>query len=167
MNNRHDLETSVGEYKIPREVQYQGDTVIILPYLEKHRPENQTKIEGIPINPCLRSGFDCTDITHRDSLEMEDWFDVPFIVHISWEDQEQQKRTLRATSQQSRNVSDQHFEDSLATIRELWFSQYPNGICYRVRCLDGGAPDRPTDWGDALTQEDAIELARKGPSWRR
>ncbi|MDB6020799.1 MAG: hypothetical protein JWQ04_656 [Pedosphaera sp.] len=38
---------------------------------------------------------------------------------------------------------------------------------YDVRCLDGGAWDRPTCWGMFATMEEALKCALvDGPSWR-
>lgn len=39
-------------------------------------------------------------------------------------------------------------------------------VRYDVRCLDGGAWDRPTWWGGFPTLEEALACAGKGPSWR-
>jgi len=36
-----------------------------------------------------------------------------------------------------------------------------NGTGYMVRCLDGGAWDRPTLWGHTETLEEAVKLARE------
>ena len=36
---------------------------------------------------------------------------------------------------------------------------------YDVRCLDGGAWDRPTCWGMFSTLEEALACCGKGPSW--
>lgn len=36
--------------------------------------------------------------------------------------------------------------------------------CYWVECLDGGAWDRPTWWGEAATLEGAAEICRNGPT---
>ena len=35
-----------------------------------------------------------------------------------------------------------------------------------VECLDGGAWDRPTWWGEADTLEAAAEICRNGPNWK-
>jgi hypothetical protein len=39
------------------------------------------------------------------------------------------------------------------------------GRGYDVRCLDGGAWDRPTCWGMFATLEEALACAGKGPAW--
>ena len=40
-------------------------------------------------------------------------------------------------------------------------------IVFVVRCLDGGAWDRSTNWGNADTLEQALEIAKNGPHRRR
>lgn len=36
-----------------------------------------------------------------------------------------------------------------------------------VECLDGGAWDRPTWWGEADTLDAAVEICRTGPNWTK
>ena len=38
---------------------------------------------------------------------------------------------------------------------------------WEIRCLDGGAWDRSTNWGAFASLEEALQCARGGPSWRR
>ena len=47
-----------------------------------------------------------------------------------------------------------------------WFTDYPTGIAYVVHCLDGGAWDRPTWWGDFSSLEEAKACCENGPSWK-
>lgn len=48
-----------------------------------------------------------------------------------------------------------------------WREYWPSGVRYDVRCLDGGAWDRPTCWGGFATLEEALECAGTGPVWRK
>jgi hypothetical protein len=48
-----------------------------------------------------------------------------------------------------------------------WLKAWPSGMRYDVRCLDGGAWDRSTCWGMAATLEEAVRIAKTGPTWRR
>ncbi|MGB3222960.1 MAG: hypothetical protein WBB23_09175 [Desulforhopalus sp.] len=50
--------------------------------------------------------------------------------------------------------------------KESWFKAWPTGIRYDVRCLDGGAWDRPTAWGMFKTIEEAFKCCKEGPRWR-
>jgi len=43
---------------------------------------------------------------------------------------------------------------------EKWIEHWPAGIRYDVRCLDGGAWDRPTCWGMFATLHEAIHCAQ-------
>jgi hypothetical protein len=38
---------------------------------------------------------------------------------------------------------------------------------FRVECLDGGAWDRPTLWGQSAQIDEAISVAKSGPAWRQ
>lgn len=48
-----------------------------------------------------------------------------------------------------------------------FLEHFPSGCRYDVRCLDGGAWDRPTCWGMFGKLTEAIACAKAGPSWRR
>lgn len=45
--------------------------------------------------------------------------------------------------------------------------QFEGKPCYWVQCLDGGAWDRPTWWGEAETLEAAAKICRNGPNWTK
>jgi hypothetical protein len=53
------------------------------------------------------------------------------------------------------------YESNHPKFVEAW----PEGARYDVRCLDGGAWDRPTCWGMFATLEEALACAGKGPAW--
>lgn len=55
----------------------------------------------------------------------------------------------------------------LETTRKEYRDYYPEGVRYRVECLDWGVVDRPQDWGTFATLEDAVACACTGPTWRR
>ncbi len=130
---------------MPRDIDYIGQTVTIEDYEEQHRPDAQELVEGVPLNPCLRPGFDSTPNEERDPQEIDDWWNLPYIQAVAWDD----------------------FESDDAERRQSWFAHWPSGTRYDVRCLDGGAWDRSTSWGQAATLEAALEIARTGPAWRR
>ena len=50
--------------------------------------------------------------------------------------------------------------------RPSFVAHWKGNTRYDVRCLDGGAWDRPTCWGMFSTLEEALACTRKGPSWR-
>jgi len=40
------------------------------------------------------------------------------------------------------------------------------GLVYIIRCLDGGAWDRSTLWGQTDSLQEAIKIAQAGPEWK-
>lgn len=61
-------------------IDYCDEPMEIDDYEPRHRPENQTLVRGVPVNPTLRETFDCTPHEQRDLLELEDWWDRPYVV---------------------------------------------------------------------------------------
>lgn len=86
----------------------------------------------IPINPKLPKNFSSTPNEQRPPSHMK-WWGQPYIqtqVHFMNEDG-----------------------------RAEWLKAWPSGTRYDVRCLDGGAWDRPTVWGMFPTLEEAQHCA--------
>jgi hypothetical protein len=63
--------------------------------------------------------------------------------------------------------TEEEFKAWIAGNKESWFKAFPTGTAYRVHCLDGGAWDRPTNWGAFGTLEEAKQCCWTGPSWRK
>jgi hypothetical protein len=103
-----------------------------------------------PINPRLPRNFDNTPNESRPASHQR-WWDRPFIQTYTWDDM----------------VNPTSSEEAKANQRRDWFESWPSGVRYDVRCLDGGAWDRPTCWGCFATLEEAIACAATGPAWRR
>lgn len=105
-------------------------------YLPQHYYSNQINwvTDIIPINPCQRDDFDSTPHEHRDPLELDHWWNVPYV--------------------QTREWSDIGSDDDER--RKQWFAHWPSGIRYTVRCLDGGAWDRSTNRGSFSSLEQAV-----------
>ncbi len=104
-------------------------------YLPQHYYSNQVNwaTDIIPINPCQRDDFDSTPHEHRDPLELDHWWNMPYVQTCEWSDI---------------GSDDEH--------REQWFAHWPSGIRYTVRCLDGGAWDRSTNRGSFSSLEQAV-----------
>lgn len=104
-------------------------------YLPQHYYSNQVNwaTDIIPINPCQRDDFDSTPHEHRDPLELDHWWNIPYVQTCEWSDI---------------GSDDEH--------REQWFAHWPSGIRYTVRCLDGGAWDRSTNRGSFSSLEQAV-----------
>ncbi len=115
--------------------------------------------DGVLINPALPEGFDNTDNELRSPEELARWWLRPFILVETWEDQEQLIRLHEGVMKNNlRRVSlDDYIEDQ----RARWYAEWPEGKRYEVCCLDGGAWDRPSDWGMFGTLVDALICVRQ------
>ena len=96
--------------------------------------------DGVPINPRLPKNFSDTANESRPPRHMALW-GIPYI------------------------ETDTGGHDTKED-RAKWLEAWPSGTRYDVRCLDGGAWDRPTCWGMFATIEEAVQCAHKGPRWR-
>lgn len=99
-------------------------------------------VDGVPVNPKLPKNFDSTPNDARPASHRR-WEGRPYIL------------TDEGGNMQSPEA------------RARWLASWPTGIRYDVRCLDGGAWDRSSCWGNFATLEEAIACAKAGPSWRK
>lgn len=117
--------------------------------------EAEGLIGGVLLNPALPEAFDDTPNEERPEDHQKFW-DVPFITTMSAADWEEHFAGL----------GDERAAAALATWNERdrakWFDAWPTGTRYDVRCLDGGAWDRSTNWGSFVTPEEAIACAKAG-----
>jgi hypothetical protein len=93
-------------------------------------------IMKIVINPRLSKNFDDIQNEYRAKSHHRWWY-RPFI---------------RTTTFEEFTTTDEKF-------RESWYENWPSGVRYDVRCLDGGAWDRTTNHGCFSTLEEAIDVA--------
>lgn len=115
-------------------------------------------IDGIPVNPVLPKNFSDTPNEERPASH-EIWWDRPYI----------QTTTVEELDAEYANRTDDYAEEARRAWvggRLTWMKAWPSGTRYAVRCLDGGAWDRPTCWGMFGTLEDALVCAKNGPAWR-
>lgn len=150
---------------------FDDEQIEIDTYQDKHWPENQKLVaDRFPLNPILRDWFDQTPNDMREPLELEHWWDLPFIVTDTWEDRETGFRAhqvrLNAEGFDGALNADQ-VEAEIPALKAKWFEAWPAGTRYEVRCLDGGAWDRSTNWGMVASLEEAIAKCAAGPVWRR
>lgn len=150
---------------------FDGESYAVDVYLAKHRPKNQELVgDGYPFNPVLRADFGNTANEYRETQEREDWWGLPYIETLSWEAREEHARKLQASHRAEGNEyvkTDAQFSAELAANRANFYEKFPEGVQYYVSCLDGGAWDRPTNWGTFASLELALECCEQGPSWRR
>lgn len=122
------------------------------------------KSNDIPINPPLRPDFDNTPNDERPPEEIERWWNRPYIVTDTFEDQgdstyDEYVARMRSYGDEPSRIREQ-WEADKAEHRRKWFEWFPDGIRCEVRCLDGGCWDRSTTWGVFPTLEEAMECAR-------
>jgi hypothetical protein len=120
------------------------------------------------INPKLpKHFFDC-DNSLRSPSELKKFWQVPIILteeyleDDTWADY--QERTAGNTADDVAKT-EADFNKWIQEKKESWFKHFPTGTAYRVYCLDGGAWDRPTEWGTFSSLEEAKECCLTGPSW--
>lgn len=94
-------------------------------------------MKRIPINPKLPANFSNCRNEDRPHSHQRWWFQ-PYIETYDWE----RMRTQHSTEAD----------------RAQWFAAWPSGTRYDVRCLDGGAWDRPTCLGMFTTLDAALVL---------
>jgi len=144
-----------------RIIEYIGEEIEIDSYKEIHYLENQTLIKGIPINPCLRKYFDQTPNSEREDLEIDDWWNQPFIITTSLSERIETYESYlsRVTSFKDMQIdieSEEVFNIRMEEQKQNFLKNYPSGHCYIVRCLDGGAWDRSSWKGDFDSLEAAL-----------
>jgi hypothetical protein len=114
-------------------------------------------VAGVLINPVLPKDFDNTANEERPASHGK-FVGLPYIETISDVDNDPANDTDEYADKRRANWAESG--------RDAWFKAWPSGIRYDVRCLDGGAWDRPTYWGGFATLEQALECAGVGPAWR-
>lgn len=120
------------------------------------------ELDGIYINPELPEDFDITPHDERDE-DMDWWWHKPYIIIEEFESESWEEHYYRLKSY---NWSDEkigtkdNFEKEQEKSKKNWYKKWATGFRYSVRCLDGGAWDRSTNYGSFATFEEAIEVAK-------
>jgi hypothetical protein len=125
------------------------------------------KIENqkIAINPSLRDDFDNTPHDERHPSEISEWWDRPYIVTCTFQDNQADRdydAWAKRLSSYSKTdlLSREDWEAERKERKADWYVTYPTGIRYEVLCLDGNCRDRPTSWGFFGSLEEAIKCAK-------
>lgn len=102
----------------------------------------------VPVNPKLPRNFSNTRNEDRPASHQR-WWHRAYIETCTWEQ-------MRAGAPGPQNATDEERAAWFEDWRQRWFQSWPTGTRYDVRCLDGGAWDRPTCWGMFKTLDDAL-----------
>ncbi|MEK0272028.1 hypothetical protein WM008_20430 [Vibrio vulnificus] len=151
---------------MPRIIEYIGEETEISDYLPEHYPENQTCeiVQGIFINPNLRPDFDYTPNEDRERLEIEHWYGRAYIVTEEYRSENYGEYVARTTRFDPvyKPESETEFNECNRRCKESWFTTYPSGVRYEVRCLTGGAWDRSSCQGMFASLELAVDKVEQG-----
>ena len=121
------------------------------------------------LDPELPERFQTTPNDERSESEIAAWWDVPYITTETADDVEADTRKNEERLKvQAPELVSSDVESLVEKRRADFLVSWPSGTRYTVDCLDGGAWDRPTWWGDFGSLEEAQEccangLARKQP----
>ena len=119
------------------------------------------EVSGIPIDPELPPGFDDTPNDERPDSHQE-WWHRPYIVTDRFEIERYEQYVARVKALGYEPDFDQNRWDALQLAQaKSWQAAWPTGVRYTVRCLDGGAWDRSTNYGSFPTLDAALEAAGK------
>ncbi len=123
-------------------------------YQARHFIENQETMDGIPIDPIQRQSFDITPNDDRPQREIDEWWDVKYIVTQSFGRDTYQEYSKRVENPDP----EKQWTNDRKERKKRWLENYPDGYRYTVRCLDGGAWDRSTNQGSCGSLNEAIEI---------
>jgi hypothetical protein len=120
-------------------------------------------VDGVLVDPALPVGFDSTEHLRRSEVQLARWWDRPFIERTAWSGPQGQEASERAGQAAlawfSPASAALDVEVFIATLRVRWFSAWPSGVRYEVRCLDGSVSDRAISWGSFASMAEALECA--------
>jgi len=89
---------------------------------------------------------------------MKHWEAMPFITTDEYQVDTYEDYLERMAGFGFDIMSAEEFALFIEDSRQAWFNAYPTGTAYRVHCLAGGAWDRPTNWGEFGTRDQAISF---------
>lgn len=118
-------------------------------------------VNGIAVNPALPKNFDSTPNDQRPASHQR-WWHKPYIVTDRFEPEsfEQYRERLKKIGFEP-SYTAAEWREKEAKGRASWYESFPSGTRYIVRCLDGGAWDRSTNYGIFGSLDAAISEAQK------
>ena len=128
-------------------------------FKKKHYFKNQKNIvDGIAIDPILPDDFWNTAHEDREKVELDEWWERPFIVTQGYDEESYEEFYARMES--NVDETEDEYNERVAKQKKSWHSHWPKGIRYDVYILDGGAWDRPTPKGKVGSLEEALEIVK-------
>lgn len=136
-------------------------------FKKKHYFKNQKNIvEGIAIDPTLPEDFWSTAHEDRERIELDEWWERPFIVTQGYDEESYEEYYSRMKPYYGEEKTtykvetEDEFNARVEKQKKSWFDAWPLGIRYDVHILDGGAWDRPTSKAKVASLEEALEIAK-------
>ena len=118
-------------------------------------------IENIKVNPILRPDFDNTPNEDRTQKELNEYWNKPYIIIDTLHQEPFIEHVTRMNELGYYELeTEEAFNLRQKESRDIFYSCFPDGFKYQVRCLDGGAWDRSTMKGNFNTFNEALEFAR-------
>lgn len=100
----------------------------------------------------------------RSREEVEKWWGVPFIVTSTFDDQvdpDYETYVEQVSIWKNTKIKDRKtWETEREEHRKNWYGFFPSGTRYWVKCLDGGAWDRPTEYEAFGSLAEAVDYAK-------
>jgi hypothetical protein len=144
-------------------IEYIEEEVKITEYKPENHFDNQKEwvTELIPLNPMLRDDFGNTPNEERDSLEVEHWWDKPYIVSsfATLTDRNYAAFVERLSKAELSDIPSEKEWIEKYTGLNMTDESFTYGVIFIVYCLDGGAWDRPTRRGHYNNLTDSILCA--------
>ncbi len=143
-------------------------------FKKKHYFKNQTNIvDGIAIDPILPDDFWNTAHEDREKIELDEWWERPFIITQGYDEESYEKYYSRMKPYYDDLIAhygeekttykvetEDEFNARIAEQKKSWFDAWTTGIRYDVYILDGGAWDRPTSKAKVGSLEEALKIAK-------
>lgn len=123
-------------------------------------------IEGVLVDPALLAEFEDPNNQQHTEAQMARWWSRPFIERSTWDGpyglEARHRAGQAALTQIFPELAARDVEKYIAALKGLWFSDWPDGVRYEVRCFDGAAPDCVTSWGTFALMSEALDCAMHG-----
>ena len=133
-------------------------------YPSKYLFENQENIvDGVAVDPLLAYEFSDTEHDNRHDLELLNWWGRSYITTEKFGEDNHEEYCKRMTEFNAdyKVESLEEFTARRESEEKSWNEHWVGGIRYDVRCLTGGAWDRPSILGQYSTLEEALIKANE------